>query len=207
MLFSCRQKQTKQQLRHRVDHRAISLNNQIILLANYKDNADSCKKALSLLDSATKIDDSCFSCYFNKLIFLNFSEQPEKSLSITNRLIGLKPYSASLYLMRGGFYERMRDTIAAKKDFQKSLEICETVLDTMSSKNGSYDAIFLDKALSLIMLEEKEQGNQLLKQLGDKQKDQYLKEYYSSFINKSKTELLTFEPLGGEGTSYAKPNN
>jgi hypothetical protein len=204
ILLSCNQKQIKQQqAMHKVDPRALSLNNQAIPLANHVDNPDSCEKAFSLLDSATKIDDSCFSCHFNKLIFLNVLEQSDRCISITNKLIRLQPYNTSLYLMRGGFYKQIKDTIASKRDFEKSLELCETILDTMDNKNRSFDIVLLDKALSLIMLDNQEKGNAVLKNLRDKQGNNYLKEYYGSLIDKSKDELLTFRGLdNAEGLSF-----
>jgi hypothetical protein len=99
------ERNAKQPLKHRVNPQALSLYDQTIPLVNYSKDPDSCKKALALLDSATSIDDSCFSCYFNKLFFLNISRPDKQIFLIANNLIRLQPFNHSLFLMRGAFYE------------------------------------------------------------------------------------------------------
>jgi uncharacterized protein HemY len=51
--------------------------------------------------------------------------------------------------------------------------------------------MLFEKAISLIMLGDKEKGKNLLKQLLDRQQDEFLRSYYNSFVYKSKAELLT----------------
>jgi uncharacterized protein HemY len=79
---------------------------------------------------------------------------------------------------------------AAKLDFQQALTICSQVLDTMSSKNKNYDYISSDKAISLIMLDQQREGQDILKQIYDRQIDSNWKKYYGSFLNKSPKRLV-----------------
>lgn len=127
-------------------------------------------------------------------MFLSTLHQFDKATLVYNNLLRLQPNNGRLYLMRGSLYEHIRDTISAQKDFQTSLKIYNSILDTMSSKNRDYSAVLFDKALLLIMLDQQEQGNRLLKRLCNEEKNKTMKEVICSYVNKTKKELLTFEP-------------
>ena len=186
MLSSCAQKPEK----HKADPAAVALNNRAVDLVPFLENNDSSKKALSLLDQSTDIDSNYFLGYYNKLMFLYQLKQFDKAVLTVNKLIQLRPTAHDLYLMGGVLYERLSDTISSKKYFQKSLTICSAVLDTMNEKNRDYDMFSMNKAINLIMLGD-EKGNELLKQLYNRQTDDSFKELIASFMNKSKNEMLS----------------
>jgi tetratricopeptide (TPR) repeat protein len=187
-LYSCGQKPAK----HKADPAAVALNNKAMELVPFIDNPDCSKKALSLLDQATNIDSEYFLGFNNKLMFLYQLKQFDKAALTVNKLIDLRPSAHDLYLMGGVLYERLGDTISSKNHFQKSLTICNSVLDTMNVKNRDYDMLFMNKAINVIMLGDEAKGNELLKQLYDKQTDDTFKELTASFMNKSKKELVDF---------------
>lgn len=189
-LYSCGQQPAK----HTVNPEATKLNKQIIPLVNYIDNADSCKRALSFLDSATTIDSTCFLCYYNKLMFLNSLKQYDKAISTVNRLLRLKPAANDLYMTGGFYYKKAGDTSSANHYFRQALSICNAVLDTMNTGNENYLTLTLNKALDMIMLGDQTKGNEILRQVYDQQTDSAYKDYISSFMNKSEDELLNFTP-------------
>jgi tetratricopeptide (TPR) repeat protein len=185
-LYSCAQNKVKP----KPNPLAVEQANKIIPLSPYYENPDSCRKALTFLDSATVIDSNCFLCYSNKLMFLNSLKEYGKAISTINNLIRLKPNAHDLYLTGGMFCERNNDTISSKTYFQKSLSICNVVLDTMILSNSDYDMIMTNKSINLIMLDKKGEANTLLKNLYDSQKDRELKEMTLSMMNKNKSELI-----------------
>lgn len=63
--YSCTQKQTK----HKADPSVVELNNKIVPLVNHINNPDSCRRALLFLDNVTAIENNCFLCHYNKLMF------------------------------------------------------------------------------------------------------------------------------------------
>jgi len=180
------------QTKHPVNPTAIKLNDKIIPLVNYVDNSDSCKKALSFLDSATLIDSTCFICYYNKLMFLNSLKQFDKAILTINRLLRLKPFANDLYMAGGAFYFKAGDTASSNAYFQKSLKICNTVLDTMNIENRDYVMLTINKAIDITMLGDQSKGNEILANLYKKQTDSSYKEYIASFMNKTKEELIGF---------------
>jgi hypothetical protein len=99
-LFSCGQNPVKKN----ADPRVTALSNKIIPLVSYIDNPDSCKQALSYLDSATKIDKNCFLCYHNKLMFLYSLKQFDKAIGTINECIRISPSAHNLYLTGGILY-------------------------------------------------------------------------------------------------------
>jgi tetratricopeptide (TPR) repeat protein len=167
VLYSCGQKS----VRHTPNPEAIKLHNKIIPLVNHLENSDSCKKGLLYLDSATTIDSNCFSCNYEKLMFLSSLNQFDKAVLTINNCIRIRPYAHDLYLTGGLLYARTGDTISAKKYFQKSLEILNPVLDTMKTNDNNYEMLVGNKAVNLLMLGYDKQLDDLLKQLSNSQLD------------------------------------
>jgi len=184
----------------KVDADVARLSNKIIPLVNFLDNPDSCKKALQFLDSATTIDKGCFLCYYNKLMFLYSLKEYGKAVETVNECIRLNTSGHDLYLTGGILYERVGDTVSAKKYFQKSLTICNSILDTMSKKNSDFDMLAGNKAIDLIMLGDKIEADKILKILYDSQKDVKMKNMTLSLMNKTKKELI--EQLTGNRFSH-----
>ncbi len=185
-LYSCGQNNVK----HKVDPSVTNLSNKIIPLVSYIDNTDSSKQALLYLDSATSMDKNCFSCYYNKLMFLYSLKRFNKAVETINECIRIKPWAYDLNFTGGILYEKVGDTISSKKYFQKSLKIINSVLDTVKNKNLDYEVLLSFKAVNLIMLDDFKGGNALLNDFVDRQKESDLKEMALSYMNKSKKELV-----------------
>jgi len=185
-LYSCGQKPAK----YKVNPAAVDLNNRAMTLVRFIDNADSSQKAISLLDNATSIDSNYFLGHYNKLMFFNQLKEFDKAVLTINKLIQLRPFAHDLYLTGGILYERIGDTISSKKYFEKSLTICNTVLDTMNKTNRDYEMLVGNKAVNLIMLGDEIKANELLKQLHDSQTDEDLRKKTLTMMKKSKKQLL-----------------
>lgn len=185
-LYSCGQKDSYS----KVDVNVARLSNKIIPLVNFLDNPDSCKKALLFLDSATAIDNNCFLCYYNKLMFLYSLKEYGKAVETLNECIRLNPSAQDLYLTAGILYERVGDTVSAKEYFQKSLKICNNVLDTMTNTNTDYEMLVNNKAVNLIMLRDKVEANKILKTLYDTQENEEMKKMTLTLMNKTRKELI-----------------
>jgi tetratricopeptide (TPR) repeat protein len=185
-LYSCGQKNTKT----KVDQTAVNINNSAMTMVKYLKNADSSQKAIELLDSATTLDTNYYLGYFNKLMFLNNLKQFDKAILTTQNLIRLRPDAHDLYIIGGVFCEKNSDTISSKGYFQKSLAICNVVLDTMSFKNSDYEMIMTNKAVNLIMLNRNAEANTVLKKLGETQSDGEMKNITLSMMGLNKNQLI-----------------
>jgi len=185
-LYSCGQNTAKR----KVNPAVTIFSNKIIPLVNHIYNPDSCKQALLYLDSATAIDNNCFQCYYNKLMFLYSLKRFDKSVETMNECIRIKPLAHDLYTTGGILYEKIGDTVSSRKYFQKSLTILNPVLDTMKVQNMNYEMLVSNKAINLIMLGDNKTGNDLLKGIADRQQEPELKEMTLSYMNKSKKELV-----------------
>lgn len=196
-LYSC-----GQTVKHKVNPESVRLNNKIIPLISYTNNPDSCRKALLFLDSATAIDRNNFLAYYNKLMFLYGLKQYDKSIKVVNELIRLRPNAHDLFMIKGNLYLKIGDTISSKLNFEKSLSICKSVLDTMHETNRDYVMLVTNKAINLIMLGDSSEANKILKVLYDKQTDDPAfdnveKKYISSLMNKNQVQLMN---------SFSKPD-
>jgi hypothetical protein len=100
--------------------------------------------------------------------------------------------------MTGGLlYQYVGDTASAQTYFYKSREISTAILDTMNRANLDYSLVGVSNAITLIMLDDYNIGNQRLKGLVESQPDEpeygnVTKKYIQSFMNKSKNDLLDF---------------
>jgi tetratricopeptide (TPR) repeat protein len=171
------------------DPNAIRLNDSAVSLIKYI-NKDSTQKAISLLDKATLIDSNYFLGYYNKRIFQTGLKQYNDAIKTTIDLIRIKPFANELYMTGGLLYEITGDTISAKKYFEKSLSICNSVLDTMKSNNSNYEIVAGNKAINLKMLGKEKEANKFLETLYEKQTDSNLKQAIMSWATKSKSEIL-----------------
>lgn len=185
-LCSCGQNAGKQ----KADATAVQLNNQALTLVAFIDNADSSRKAISLLNKATTIDSNYLLGHYNKLMFYNQLKRFDQAVLTVNKLLQLRPTAHDLYLTGAVLYERLGDTVSSKPYFEKSLAICNNVLDTMSTKNRDYEMLVGNKAINLIMLGDQAEANELLKKLYDSQTDEELNKGRTFLINKNKKQLL-----------------
>jgi tetratricopeptide (TPR) repeat protein len=188
---SCGQKNEKLS----IAPKAVELNNQAIKLVPYIKNQDSSKKAISLLDKATSIDSNYFLGHFNKLMFYSQLKQFDKIVLTNDKLIKLRPLAHDLYLNAGLFYEKIGDTLSSKGYFDKSLTICNAVLDTMKISNRGFVMITTNQAINLIMLNDSIKANMILAKLNKNQVDGFKFdeveiEYIKSLMNKNKNELI-----------------
>jgi tetratricopeptide (TPR) repeat protein len=192
-LYSCGQTPTK----HKVNPESVRLNNKIIPLISFTNNPDSCRKVLLFLDSATVIDSDDFIAYYNKLMFLYGLKQYDKAINTANELIRLRPNAHDLFMVKGTLLNKIGDTTSANLNFEKSLKICNGVLDTMHETNRDYMMFVMDKAVNLIMLGDSVKANKILKILYDKQPDDPAfdnvdKKYILSLMNKNRIQLMDF---------------
>jgi tetratricopeptide (TPR) repeat protein len=192
-LYSCGQTTTK----HKVNPELVRLNKEIIPFFSFTNNPDSCRKALLILDSATTIDSNDFNAYYNKLFFLYGLKQYDKAINTANELIKLSPNAHDLYILKGNLLNKMGDTTSANINFEKSLKICNSVLDTMHETNADYLMLVTGKAVNLIMLGDSAKANKILKVLYDKQPDDpaydnFEKKLILSLMNKNRIQLIDF---------------
>jgi tetratricopeptide (TPR) repeat protein len=165
-------------------------NDRIIQLANFTGNADSCRKALVYLDSLTAKDSNNFLSYYNQLMFISTLGKFDRAVSAINHCIRLSPGAQDLYLLGGVFYEKTGDTSSARKYFQQSLTIINTVLDTMSAHHPDYEMLGINKAINLIMLDDSSKGYALLRSVSKRQNDPEFKAGPLSFLKKNKKEIV-----------------
>lgn len=186
LLQSCKQESRK----HVTDPKAVALGRKIEPLVQYLNDKDSCRKAIAYLDSATGIDSDYFLGYENKLMFLNRLGDYKSGLAAINQLIRLRPNAHDLYLNKGIFYEKLNDSASAAKCFEKSLSICNAVLDTMSSENRDYSMLVANKICNQILLGQTGEAGKTFeetrKNINEENQVDVLKQFYTL----SRQELL-----------------
>ena len=148
------------------------------------------ERAIKMLDKATEIDTNYYLAYWNKLPLLTELKQYDKALIAAKHLVRGNPTNPDIYVTTGTLYERLGDTISAKKYYYNGLELYDKYLDTMNSQNNSYNMLLMNKGITLVMMGKDREGNEILKKMYDKQTDKDFKEMLFGFMNKSKEEIM-----------------
>lgn len=186
-ILSCRP-QTHSK-KHIADPLAIKLNdsavNAVIQRKDYRE-------AISLLNQATQIDSNYFLAYTNKLSFQLVEKQFDNALKTATRLNRIRPNAPDYYVTIGILNELNGDTVKSKVFYTEASKRYNAILDTMSSLNKEYDMFSINKAINLILIGQQQKGNDLLIEIYNRQKDSSYKEMLSTFMNKSKRDILKF---------------
>jgi tetratricopeptide (TPR) repeat protein len=140
--------------------KAIQLNNkavEFIKTANYD-------HALLYLDSAIHIDTTYYSAYANKCSIYCSLKDFKKALVESQMVISVKPDLAEGWTLTGMLCDWLGDTANALKCYQKSVEIFDERI-VNPDKQKFLEANKLNRALSLILMGQEEEGRNELKKL------------------------------------------
>ncbi|MEX6690667.1 hypothetical protein QTN47_24385 [Danxiaibacter flavus] len=167
------------------------LNFKAMELGKYLDNEDSCRKALSLLDSATNIDKNNFLAYYNKVAFLCSLREFRKAITAIDNASRIKPEAHDLYLISGILHRKTNDTIVAQQLFLNSLSICDKALDTMNSTNSDYMMLQSNRILLHVMLNDRKKATYLLNKLNQTKIDSATRQQLQQFVNDDRDTTIS----------------
>jgi len=173
--------------KHLIDPKAGRLNDSALSIM---ERSQDYKKAIALLDQATRIDSNFYIAFWNKTNFELDMNEFDSALSTAKNLHRIKPGSPDYFFVEGIIYDKMRDTISSQKYFRESENRYETILDTMNTSSKQYRSMLITKAANLKIIGQEQKGNDLLKQLRDSEKDDFQKEMLDSMIIDSKEQIL-----------------
>lgn len=153
-------------------------------------NEENYEKAILLLDKAIQFDSSYAPALTNKFSYQMQLKQYEKALITAKHINRIYPQSSIHFVATGMVYENLGDTNHSKIYFSEAAKYFDKTLDTMSIKNKMYDGVRMNKAINLIFFGQEQQGNQLLEQISNGQKDNFMRESISHFMHKSKRQII-----------------
>ena len=166
------------------------------------------EKALTLIDEALKIDSNYLAALKNKFAFQLHLEQIDKAIETAKQMKRIKPDVPDYSQTVGMLYEKIGDSISAEKYFTEASTQFDNILKTTSSESKNYTFLLINKAINLVLLGKQQEGNDILKQLYEKEKDETYKEYIAQFMGKSRKEIIDFVFNGGAQSSTAEyPND
>ena len=174
--------------KHIPDPKARILYDSAVTLA--MQSANNYIKAISLLDQATQIDSNYSLAFSIKLSFQFSLNRLNDALITAKNLIRINPNNPESYVMTGGIYWKLEDSVSSIDHFTKAAVLFDKILDTMSTSNKTYETVLMNKAVNLILLDQQEKGNKILNELYSKQKDEAEKDMFRLFLNKSKNQIL-----------------
>jgi tetratricopeptide (TPR) repeat protein len=148
------------------------------------------EKAIALLDQAIQIDSNYYLAYANKLGFQASLNRFNDALVTAKNLIRIKPQSPDAHTAVGMIYWKTGDSVSAINHFTKASTLFDKILDTMSKSNKYYESALMNKAFNFILLGQQEKGNEILRELYNKQTDEDQKKMYEQFLNKSRKEII-----------------
>jgi len=173
--------------KHIPDTNAKQFNDSAINIAIQTQNFE---KAISLLDSATQIDSNYFEAYNNKLSFQFNLDRFIDALATAKNLIRISPGNPSSYFLTGILLDKTGDSTNAQKYYTEVVKRIDSFLYNTNRADKKYDDALMTKGITFILLGQPEKGNEILKQVSEKQKDEVQKEIYGHYKNKSRKEIL-----------------
>lgn len=168
---------------------AIALTGEAMLLTSFIDNGDSVSKALALLDRATSLDSTYIPAHDGKLMYYSSRKEYGKAIETIKIMNRLQP-TENKFLSTGILYEAIHDSVSARPYFEKSLSMCNAILDTMKPQNPDHVTIVSHKAANLLMMGDRTKSLAILKALYDNEKDEEMKNIIRNFAKKNKQELI-----------------
>jgi len=188
---------------NQIDPRAKRLKDSASLIAMSQQEYS---KAISLLDQAIALDSNYLAAYRNKLTFQLELRQFEQATKTASKISQLRPDNPDYYVTIGILYDVQGDTVKSKDYFKRAISQYDRIFDTIAVSNINYDMLLMNKALNLIFIGEQNKGNDILKQLYNKQIESPFKEILASYLNKSKQDILKMMMSPNTGKVEANAN-
>ncbi len=163
--------------------KAIELNNRGIGWMKIS-NPDS---ALILFDKAIAMDKTYYMPHSNKIGIYISKKEFDKALVESEMVVQIKPDLAEAWNFTGMLHEGLGDSVAAKKCYQKSIELFDQRISDSKNKEQIY-ASRLQRAFCLILLGKEREGREEMKKLqaekpNDLIIDQFMQMNKKDFIN------------------------
>ncbi|HTK21820.1 MAG TPA: hypothetical protein VL442_20025 [Mucilaginibacter sp.] len=159
------------------------------------DSAATYKRLMSLLDQALKIDSDYIVAYGNKFSYQSQWKKHTDAVVTGKKLLKLLSNQPVLKLAVAEECDDIGDTITAKKYYNEVLIVFNKLLDTMKVNNRQRPFIELDKAEVLILLNQNEAAQSFLKELYDKETDDFNKRSIKATMKRTREDILSGEVL------------
>ena len=147
------------------------------------------QSAVNLLKQATEIDSNYILGFRNLLSYQQILKDYRGALLTAKRMSELRSQNPEFSSTLGLMYEFNKDTISSKHYFQKSLNIYSKLLDTLSDQNTILQ-VKSAIALNLLFLNRYQEGQEIIKELIQKNKDSIESEGLKLYLNKTGRELI-----------------
>jgi tetratricopeptide (TPR) repeat protein len=148
------------------------------------------KKAILLLDSATKIDSNYLFAYSSKLICQLTLNRFDDALGTVKNMNRIQPESPDYYVTIGILYDKKGDSGMAKTYYENAAIHYNKVLDTMRTGNKARGILLMNCGIDLILAGRKQQGEDILSRLYAGETEPAFKEVLASYMNKSRQAIL-----------------
>ena len=162
--------------------KAIELNNRGIGWMK-RSNPDS---ALILFDKAIAMDKTYYMPHSNKIGIYISKKEFEKALAESEMVVQLKPDLAEAWNFTGMLHDGLGDSLAAKKCYQKSLELFDQRISDSKNKKQIF-ASRLQRAFCLILLGKEKEGKEEMKKLQSEKPDDLITE---QFLQMNKRDFI-----------------
>ena len=181
---------------HNINPIARKLNDSAVNIGMAGDD-DQLRKAIDLFNQAIKIDSNNILPYWNKMNFQNQLKQYNEAIVTGCQMIKMRPKDVVIKMTVGEIYDRSEDSINSKKLYNTALSILNVQLDTMSKRNAEYRLCLEKKAFMLILLNQAENGHEILNELYNSEIDERKKTALKMFLDWNKHDII----YGKETTS------
>jgi hypothetical protein len=142
------------------------------------------------LDQVLLLDSNFLPAYREKLFLQLYRKEYDSALKTAYIIDRLEPGIPDYNLLIGLIYDTKGDRILSKKYVAKTLQLYNEILDTLDATTERYDNILMKKAVTLVLIGQESEGNQILNQIYHRRQNTELKEKVSLYLNKTRSEMI-----------------
>jgi len=160
--------------------------------SSLKNDSASLYKIIFYSQKIIQLDSNNFSAYLRKYgAELRVKLYPNALLSL-NKLISLRPNYTNFYTSYGLVNDFIGKNNISKTYYLKSLNMCNKILDTMSTSNNQYIFMVRDKAEILILLDKIKESNILIQEVCKTCNSESNIKLFAPLLNTTKEEYITY---------------
>ncbi|MGZ3766682.1 MAG: tetratricopeptide repeat protein [Mucilaginibacter sp.] len=157
----------------------------ITFLAGESSYSQSLKNAEPL-----KGDEHLFSAYIKKFYSQVHLKNNDSAILTGKQIIKIRPHNAFITYQIGGLYEKTGDTVTSVYYYKRALVILDAALDTLNTKSWKYNWVKLNKAVVLILLDQKKAGDDIIEDLYNTETLNSNKQYYLSILKMTRKQVI-----------------
>lgn len=175
-----------------VNQTAIQFNDSAVAIISQPYDSFNYSIALSLLETAIRIDSNFYVAYWNKLSVESQLRKYKQAIETGMKLIAFNPREPQFYGLVGSWYFRIGDSVSSTKYYNQAVILYDQALDTIDTNKIEFKLFKVNRAAILIMLNRSEEAHEILRQMQNIETDEVIKNLIEMVLDKTPQQIYDY---------------